>query len=507
MGNATSSAMRADDPVTPAHAAGDDGPAFGSLANLGGPRKFKKKPVLVLDPEELEKAHMMFQDASAEMLGEEIQRPERPSSILGLAPMDDEDSTPEDMGAPDEGDDADESDVPSAEDLLRLAAERPALGEDDEAAIAAQLEGLDFDHRIFPNLPLKSEEEIAAEEEAERARAEAEAEEPADDSSLPVDLDPDEGALPPVDMDGYGIEPNVEPAGHAEDIDDDGMPILPADPQPEVEAESELLEASLLPEEAVAEEEKDSEPPEESETLAQPARFEEVQRNAPLFGDAPFLEFPAGPINWRPAETQPESEAADFPSEFEPDEAEFPAISQDCAPYLSEPDTAGEPEPETEALPEPEAEAEPEELLPIEVEPETRPETEFHAFESTEPGDSSDRFEWELEEVRDEGEPVSAERDTQPETVNALDGYDEDESEEAQDAHGQYTEIEDDPVDGYAFMYAANPRARTLHALAEGESNSLRARLIREREQAEAESASRPSLLAKLSGWLRGLFG
>ena len=63
MGNATSSALRADETVTPARMADNDGPAFGSLANLGGPRKFKKKPVLVLDPEELEKAHMMFQEA------------------------------------------------------------------------------------------------------------------------------------------------------------------------------------------------------------------------------------------------------------------------------------------------------------------------------------------------------------------------------------------------------------------------------------------------------------
>ena len=111
MGNATSSALRADDPVTPVSGAGDEGPAFGSLANLGGPRKFKKKPVLVLDPEELEKAHMIFQEASAELLGEEVQRPERPRPVLGLAPIDDEDAAPDDMGESDDIEAGDDNDA------------------------------------------------------------------------------------------------------------------------------------------------------------------------------------------------------------------------------------------------------------------------------------------------------------------------------------------------------------------------------------------------------------
>ena len=131
MGNATSSALRAEDAMAPAAMRGDDGPAFGSLANLGGPRKFKKKPVLVLDPEELEKAHMMFQEASAEMLGEEAPKHEKGAAVLGLAPMDDEDATPEDMGASDdvEAGEDDEA-IPSAEEVLRMTEARAPIDPD-----------------------------------------------------------------------------------------------------------------------------------------------------------------------------------------------------------------------------------------------------------------------------------------------------------------------------------------------------------------------------------------
>ena len=112
MGNATSSALRTDDPVTSATAPGADSSAFGSLSSLGGPRKFKKKPVLVLDPEELEKAHMLFQDASAELLGEDVERPERSAPLLGLAPMDLDD--PEADAADTSDDDAEiiDDDIP-----------------------------------------------------------------------------------------------------------------------------------------------------------------------------------------------------------------------------------------------------------------------------------------------------------------------------------------------------------------------------------------------------------
>lgn len=91
MGLATSTAVRRDD-------------AYGSLGGLGAgsfgavERKLKKKPVLVLDPEELAKAHQLFQIGAAEQLGEfdPKERAFRPaaalfSPILGMAPRYDQD--------------------------------------------------------------------------------------------------------------------------------------------------------------------------------------------------------------------------------------------------------------------------------------------------------------------------------------------------------------------------------------------------------------------------------
>ncbi len=482
--------MRADETATPAHAAGEDGPAFGSLANLGGPKKFKKKPVLVLDPEELEKAHMMFQDASAELLGEEVQRPERPSAVLGLAPMDDEDSSPEDMGADEEGDETDDTEVPTAEDLLRMSASRPEPDPDDEAAIAAHLEGLDFDHRIFPSLPLKSDEEIAAEEEAELARSEREKAEEFENGDA-------DDFTPPHDA-AYRAEATYNEPGMAS-TGGDAPPVdpraqrFPVNPLPEPEAEYDL------PEEAFAE------PEIESQT-------EEPAERAQVFGDEPFLEFPTGPISWRPVAGEPaadlEPAAEQDLNEAQPDtdasveDDTFAALPEVEAEAEFEPDAWSEPmeEPASselpldyatvpEAVPEDRSSAEPEDDTSADYEP-------YSPYTDEDPN----RFEWEMEEVVEDGHVPPPPQD-RPEPA---DDFLEEEIDEEDDS---YTETDDEPVDGYAFMYSANPRGRTLHALAEGESNSLRARLIREREQAQAESeyASGPSLWAKFTSWLRGL--
>ena len=87
MGLASSNAVRRDD-------------AYGSLGgSFGGvERKLKKKPVLVLDPEELAKAHQLFQIGAAEQLGEfdPKDRVFRPAAALfspnlSLAPRYDQD--------------------------------------------------------------------------------------------------------------------------------------------------------------------------------------------------------------------------------------------------------------------------------------------------------------------------------------------------------------------------------------------------------------------------------
>lgn len=279
MGNATSSALRTDDPVTPAPAPGDDGPAFGSLANLGAPKKLKKKPVLVLDPEELEKAHMMFQEASAELLGEEVERPERDASVLGLAPIDDGDATPEDMGASDDSEAGDDSeDIPSAEDVLRMTASHPAMDEAEEAFIAEQPESLDVDHRIFPSLPLKSEEEIAAEEAAELVRSETlEAQEAQDVFEESASLQA------PSRLPGNNADISFEPAA---DIPMPPVHAFPVNPLPEPEAEIEHLP------------EAQPEPVAEPVTNVQAEPEAEVMPAMSVFGDEPFLDFPSQPLHF-----------------------------------------------------------------------------------------------------------------------------------------------------------------------------------------------------------------
>lgn len=64
---------------------------YGSLITLG-PRTFKKKPVLMLDAEELAKAHLAIAMGGAEIMETmpdpvEAPRPRQPSMLLGLAPM------------------------------------------------------------------------------------------------------------------------------------------------------------------------------------------------------------------------------------------------------------------------------------------------------------------------------------------------------------------------------------------------------------------------------------
>lgn len=83
---------------TPRGAVANDG--YGSLMGMGAPRK-KKKPVLVLDAEELDKAHAAIAMGGAQIMEEagDTEIPEReaaPVSLLGLAPMGADDSADDD---------------------------------------------------------------------------------------------------------------------------------------------------------------------------------------------------------------------------------------------------------------------------------------------------------------------------------------------------------------------------------------------------------------------------
>lgn len=138
MGIASSSAARLGDAAptgalpgsgqAPARPAGGaDSPAYGSLELMGQPKK-KKKPVLVLDPDELAKAHQLFQDGAAQQM-DEFDWDERPSAVSGLVPMGSED-LPEDRATAPVEDAEPEADLPDPDKVLSLTkAEHPPAAE------------------------------------------------------------------------------------------------------------------------------------------------------------------------------------------------------------------------------------------------------------------------------------------------------------------------------------------------------------------------------------------
>jgi len=96
MGFASSSAARVEDALP-----------YGILGGMGTPRKLKKVPVLVLDADELARAHELFQQGAAEQLGEfdPQQRVARATPILSLATAHgaapDDDASEDDLPLPD----------------------------------------------------------------------------------------------------------------------------------------------------------------------------------------------------------------------------------------------------------------------------------------------------------------------------------------------------------------------------------------------------------------------
>lgn len=135
---------------------------YGSLITLG-PRTFKKKPVLMLDPDELAKAHLAIAMGGAEIMETmpdpvEAPRPRQPAMLLGLAPMGAEEADEDlsaypaeaaaadvaveeewDEPAEEEADEQvwvpeDEPEEDFAEEFMPLAAEDEGLPEDEDLA-------------------------------------------------------------------------------------------------------------------------------------------------------------------------------------------------------------------------------------------------------------------------------------------------------------------------------------------------------------------------------------
>lgn len=89
------------DTGTPLPRAANDG--YGSLMGMSAP-SMKKKPVLVLDAEEIAKAHLAMAASAAQIMEESvdpdyIERPRAPATLLGLTPLGADDAEAEDASA------------------------------------------------------------------------------------------------------------------------------------------------------------------------------------------------------------------------------------------------------------------------------------------------------------------------------------------------------------------------------------------------------------------------
>ncbi len=461
MGNAASSALRTD--------SASNGLAYGSLEAMGGgARKFKKKPVLVLDPEELAQAHAMFHEASAELLGEDVERAPRPAAILGLAPMDLDDE-PEDFDQSDEAEAEDEADLPSPEAVLALTRRKtPPLPMDDYGSVepldnpdAAQPmmddlpaidrieDGLDMATRIFPSLSLRPVDEE---------------EDNFDDGESFVD----EAITPELPATNFEPEPET-----------------PSAPDPEPKAET-APEPQLFREQPQ---------PEEAKPIApQPPAAEQSQ--APV---------PAAKL---PERTAPREEFTFTPAPPSPPVAAPAPMPLPEAATTVEREAAAEHIPASAHIPakphEPAREPVPAKPAPIASETGKQPARfdELNPAKDYEtPEEVYDLDSW-LSDAPEDGLPATnAEPEPEPVAEQGELSVPEDNSE--------VTHTGDDVVDGYAFMRDPRSRRSAVVALPPGKQSALRAKLLREAEEdaarAQRKEASGSAVLA-FWAWLKGLF-
>ncbi len=205
----------------------DDG--YGSLMGAGGPKK-KKKPVLVLDADELEQAHLAIAMGGqhimeAEDEPEAMERIRMPSSMLGLAPM----------GSVAEEDEADyglsEVDMGSFADQEPEDYSEEGMSEEEEVEDDSSLIGSSLEHLLRPASRVEVEDDDeesipSIEEQLKKMRAlPIQPEEPLDEvepysfdsapePDEPVAFEPeDEGSLhaEPEQIDPISCEPEEEP--------------------------------------------------------------------------------------------------------------------------------------------------------------------------------------------------------------------------------------------------------------------------------------------------------
>ncbi|WP_271077538.1 hypothetical protein [Aurantiacibacter sp. MUD61] len=526
MGIASSSALRDEN--------AGNGPAYGSLETLGARTKPKKKPVLVLDPDELAQAHAMFQDASAELIGEEAERPQRPATILGLAPMEDDDA--EEMGQSDEADVEEDDAVPNAEDVLSLTRRKSApildhglndaiandFGMDvpDAAGIAASgadsSEGdydfggyadpngpldddIDLENRIFPSLPVQPEL-AEPEEEAFEQIEEVEAAGPVEDTHFadePEVASPEEPAVShdePAKLSSLGsLQARLaERAAEQTPAFDAHDPEPEPEPEPAPKPVTPASDFAALPEDVEEVRQRhskdwfelDRDDVEKRELQAWSDENWQAEKAAHNTAEDEPQKSPARAATPEPVEPRPEP-ARPAPA---PTESFTPPPPVDFNPRKTAPAPTPAPEPKPEPAPEPKPEPAPESAA-------------FDGDSAPIAPQNSDADRW--EEAEPVAPPASPSDHAAPENIA---------SENEDEADGSYTLTDDDNVDGYAFMRDPRSRRSAIAAAPQGRQSALRAKLLRDAEREAAEEAARQSrasnsLVTRFWNWLRGLFG
>ena len=450
MAPASSSAMRDETAFNDA--------AYGSLSGLGGPKVFKKKPVLVLDPEELEAAHALFHEGAATLVSDEVEQAPRPARVLGLAPMDDHDDEADDTVDPDDIVDEDaeeEDDTPiDAAAVLSLTRSRSTaytmeeyFGEDELAEEAefspaaydpdalpqpddAIDDGLDLSKRIFPKLPIQSEPQDA-----------------------PVETD-DDVAIPVEDL-----ADDLPMVANQKDVVTPGFTGLSIEPEPEG-----------------AQQEK----PEREEQVDEPSD-EAVEDHDPASdADFPQPTFDAG------KEIPLDAKLSDFAS-LELVDDELDAVEHTAAPA-----NLAEPEPPVEIN----------DIAPSQP-PAATGEPKPARFDEVNPAriaEDEDAFDLEAWLSEEQAEPVISTGKTyysyppepEPEPEPEPDPTVQPEAAADEDETSNVTYTGDDTVDGYAFM-RTDPRSRGMPVppTQAGSGNSLRARF--KQPEAEAPPVATPA--------------
>ncbi|MDE1466413.1 hypothetical protein [Aurantiacibacter sp. D1-12] len=506
MGIAASSALRDENAA--------DGPAYGSLETLGGPKKLKKKPVLVLDPEELEKAHAMFHEASADLLGEEVERAPKPAMILGLAPMEDDD--PDELGQSDEIEDDGDDSQPDAEAVLSLTRRKAApvidqsgLGLDDIDMNAKgfgdygyadpdgpEQDDIDLENRIFPSLPIQPD--LGEQDEPEAAEPVAAEEMPIPAEEELEDLPADVAPVEPQDM-----APAETEISKAPEPEVSSMPSEPIEaPLPPIEAlQDRIAQRYREQQDNNAAETADNQPEPDLKPL--PESAEELrERHKKDWFDLDKDEVEAREIHaWRD-ENWSDDEV------IEPPVDETPAIEEPA----EETPSPSDPATNTVDIPPFEERNPPRDLSAAEEfvdEPPEEPAVEDYAPlpNVMRPQDDDDFVFVPASKRIAEHEEAPMEIEEEPVLV-AEEDYAAPAPVEASVSDDSVTYTDDDSVDGCAFMRDPRSRREAIAATPKGRQSALRAKLFREAElEAQRQAARGNSIVMRFWNWLRGLFG